>query len=74
MSCHHIVFELAKSSESQIESKYSKVLFEVVGKNPIWVREHGSGEIRAFRKGEMGDVAEGDWLCLLLGRDPFGLL
>ena len=67
MSRHHIVFELAKSSESQTESKYSKVLFEVVGKNPIWVREHGSGEIWVFKKGEKGDVAEGDLLCFLSG-------
>ena len=60
------MFELAKSSESQTESN-SKVLFEVVGKNPIWVREHGSGEIWVFKKGEKGDVAEGDLLCFLSG-------
>ena len=61
------MFELAKSSESQTESKYSKVLFEVVGKNPIWVREHGSGEIWVFKEGEKGDVVEGDLLCFLSG-------
>ena len=60
------MFELAKSSESQTESN-SKVLFEVVGKNPIWVREHGSGEIWVFRKGEKGDVAKGDLLYFLSG-------
>ena len=35
MSHRHVVFELAKSGESQTKSKYSKVLFEVVGKNPM---------------------------------------
>ena len=35
MSRRHVVFELAKSGESQTKSKYSKVLFEVVGKNPM---------------------------------------
>ncbi|XP_030969670.1 uncharacterized protein LOC115989945 [Quercus lobata] len=70
VSRRHVVFELAKCGESQTGSKYSKVLFEVVGKNPIWVREHGSGEIRSFRMGEKGDVAEGDWLCLLSGKRP----
>ena len=64
------VFELAKCGESQTGSKFSKVSFEVVGKNPLWVREHGSGEIRVFRKGEKGDVAEGDWLCLLSAKRP----
>ena len=70
MSRRHVVFELAKSGESQAGSKYSKVSFEYVGKNPMWVREHGSGEIRSFRKGEKGDMAEGDWLCLLTGKRP----
>ncbi|KAF3961864.1 hypothetical protein CMV_013563 [Castanea mollissima] len=70
VSRRHVVFELAKSGESQTGSNYSKVSFEVVGKNPMWVREHGSGEIRVFRKGEKGDVAEGDWLCFLSGKRP----
>ena len=70
VSRRHVVFELAKGGESQTGSKYSKVSFEVVGKNPMWVREHGSGEIRAFRKGEKGDVTEGDWLCFLSGNRP----
>ncbi|XP_030969663.1 uncharacterized protein LOC115989934 [Quercus lobata] len=70
VSCRHVVFELAKCGESQTGSKYSKVSFEVVGKNPMSVKEHGSGEIRVFRKGEKGDVAEGDWLCLLSGKRP----
>ncbi|XP_023882784.2 uncharacterized protein LOC111995112 [Quercus suber] len=69
VSRRHVVFELAKSGESQTGSN-SKVLFEVVGKNPMWVREHGSGEIRVFTKGEKGDVAEGDWLCFLSGKRP----
>ena len=70
MSRRHVVFELAKCGESQTGSKYFKVSFEVVGKNPVWVREHGSGEIWVFRKGEKGDVAEGDWLCLLSAKRP----
>ena len=70
VSRRHVVFELAKCGESQTGSKFSKVSFEVVGKNPMWVREHGSGEIRVFRKGEKGDVAEGDWLCFLSGKRP----
>ncbi|KAL0010068.1 hypothetical protein SO802_005176 [Lithocarpus litseifolius] len=69
VSRRHVVFELAKSGESQTGFN-SKVLFEVVGKNPMWVREHGSGEIRAFRKGEKGDMVEGDWLCFLSGKRP----
>ena len=67
MSHRHVVFELAKSGDSQTGSKVS---FEVVGKNPMWVREYGSGEIWVFRKGEKGDVAEGDWLCFLSRKRP----
>ncbi|KAL0010062.1 hypothetical protein SO802_005170 [Lithocarpus litseifolius] len=59
VSRQHVVFELVKSGESQTGSEYSKVSFEVVGKNFMWVREHGSGEIRAFRNGEKGGVIEG---------------
>ena len=65
VSHRHVVFELGKSGDSQTRSKVS---FEVVGKNPIWVREHRSGEIWVFKKGEKGDVAEGDWLCFLSGK------
>ena len=61
------MFELAKSGESQTGSKYSKVSFEVVGRNPMWVKEHGSGEIWVFKKGEKGDMVGGDWLCFLFG-------
>ena len=47
VSRRHVVFELAKSGDSQTGSKVS---YEVVGKNPMWVREHGSGEIWVSRR------------------------
>ncbi|GLT73244.1 hypothetical protein SLA2020_451160 [Shorea laevis] len=70
VSRHHVLLG-AKTSEDKSGSQTGpKVSFEVVGKNPIWVRESGGGEIiRVFRRGEKGDVAPGDWLCFS-GRTP----
>lgn len=61
VSRRHVAFEL-KSGAKQTEP--SKVTFEVLGKNPIWVRLKDDDEIRVFRRSEKGDLAAGDWFCL----------
>lgn len=45
------------------------VSFEVLGKNPIWIRSEKDGEVRVFRRSEKGEVAAGDWFCVS-GKKP----
>lgn len=45
------------------------VSFEVLGKNPIWIRSKKDGEVRVFRRSEKGEVAAGDWFCVS-GKKP----
>lgn len=64
VSRRHVLLEAKTSDEKSGSQTGHKVSFEVIGKNPIWVRESGSEEIRVFRRGEKGEVAAGDCLCL----------
>ncbi|KAJ8774160.1 hypothetical protein K2173_009591 [Erythroxylum novogranatense] len=60
VSRQHVLFQL----ENQTESPH-RVSFEVIGKNPIWVRstELGNG-INVFKKSEKGGVVIGDGFCI----------
>ncbi|XP_031286251.1 uncharacterized protein LOC116144948 [Pistacia vera] len=60
VSRRHVVFSLKDSGETETGPRAS---FEVIGKNPIWVRSGKSGKVEIFRRLEKGDVAAGDWVC-----------
>lgn len=66
VSRRHIAFEL-KLGVKQTEP--IGVLFEVLGKNPVWVQSKDDGEIRVFRRSEKGELAAGDWFCVS-GKKP----
>ncbi|CAL9009792.1 unnamed protein product [Prunus brigantina] len=61
VSRRHVLFEFEHKSANQTEPSVS---FEVLGKNPIWVRSQKDGGVRVFRRSEKGEVAAGDWFCL----------
>ncbi|KAL0900179.1 hypothetical protein Bca101_084140 [Brassica carinata] len=62
VSRRHVSLELnplAGGTES------GRVSFEVLGRNPVWVRKREPGEkIRTFRKSETGEIAAGDRFCV----------
>ncbi|XP_044478787.1 histone-lysine N-methyltransferase SETD1B-like [Mangifera indica] len=60
VSRRHAVLSLEDSDESVIEPT---ACFEVIGKNPIWVRSGKSGKVEIFRRSEKGSVTAGDWVC-----------
>lgn len=61
VSRRHVLFEFEHKSANQTEPSVS---FEVLGKNPIWVRSQKDGGVRVFRRSEKGEVAAGDWFCV----------
>ncbi|KAF5452988.1 hypothetical protein F2P56_027936 [Juglans regia] len=64
VSRRHVLFEVKTSDDKSRSLTGATVSFEVVGKNPIWVKNSGCGEIRVYRSGEKGEVAAGDCFCL----------
>ncbi|XP_041001834.1 uncharacterized protein LOC121247544 isoform X2 [Juglans microcarpa x Juglans regia] len=64
VSRRHVLFEVKTSDDKSRSQTGTTVSFEVVGKNPIWVKKSGCGEIRVHRSGEKGEVAAGDCFCL----------
>ncbi|XP_004303650.1 PREDICTED: ABC transporter F family member 4 [Fragaria vesca subsp. vesca] len=61
VSRRQVLLELEHRNANQTEPRIS---FEVLGRNPIWVRSHKEGEVRVFRRSEKGELAAGDWLCV----------
>ncbi|XP_062024871.1 transcription elongation factor SPT6 [Rosa rugosa] len=61
VSRRHVLFELQHINATQTEPRIS---FEVLGRNPVWVRSQKDGEVRVFRRSEKGELAAGDWLCV----------
>eukprot|EP00257_Ricinus_communis_P017658 XP_015576149.1 double-strand break repair protein mus-23 isoform X1 [Ricinus communis] len=59
VSRRHVLF---KTENNQTEPRVS---FQVIGKNPLWVRKSGESErdIKVFRKFDKGEVGAGDWFC-----------
>uniref|UniRef100_A0A0E0LCR9 FHA domain-containing protein n=1 Tax=Oryza punctata TaxID=4537 RepID=A0A0E0LCR9_ORYPU len=51
------------------EEEEPRVAFEVVGRNPVVVRSGRGGRSRVFRRGEAGELRDGDGLALSL-RSP----
>ncbi|XP_060218524.1 uncharacterized protein LOC132645521 [Lycium barbarum] len=48
----------------QIHKDETKVKFEVVGRNPIWVYSNKDGKVSTFRKFERGEMENGDMFCV----------
>ncbi|KAH0982413.1 hypothetical protein GBA52_009590 [Prunus armeniaca] len=61
VSRRHVLFEFEHKIANQTEPSVS---FEVLGRNPIWVRSQKDGGVRVFRRSEKGEVAAGDWFCV----------
>lgn len=63
VSRRHVSLELKPFAGGGTES--GRVSFEVLGRNPVWVRKREPGEkIRTFRKSETGEIAAGDRFCV----------
>lgn len=58
----HVLFWL-KDSSNGTETE-PRACFDVIGKNPIWVRSGKSGKLKAFRRNEKGEVTVGDWFYI----------
>ncbi|KAM7254552.1 hypothetical protein ACFE04_003932 [Oxalis oulophora] len=65
ISRRHILF----TTKTEPTRGSEVVSFEVVGKNPIWVRSNGKEGIRVFSRFERGDVEGDDWFCVC-GQNP----
>ncbi|XP_049412251.1 uncharacterized protein LOC125875194 [Solanum stenotomum] len=61
VSRRQISFQIRNSPDQEDETK---VNFEVVGRNPIWVYSNRDGEVRTFRKSERGEMENGDMFCV----------
>ncbi|KAF8025717.1 hypothetical protein BT93_F2526 [Corymbia citriodora subsp. variegata] len=46
-----------------------RVSFQVLGKNPVWVRSRSGGGIRVYRRSESGEIGVGERFCVS-GRRP----
>ncbi|OIW03773.1 hypothetical protein TanjilG_30049 [Lupinus angustifolius] len=58
VSRRHVLFQFNSESESRVS-------FQVIGKNPIWVLStNNDGTLRIFRKFEKGQLQFGDRFCL----------
>ncbi|KAK6911912.1 hypothetical protein RJ641_024005 [Dillenia turbinata] len=62
VSRHHIVLELKEDSGF-------RVLFQVIGKNPIWVCRRGDGDVKCLRRLESGEMGDDDMFCVS-GKNP----
>ncbi|KAM7476056.1 hypothetical protein LguiB_023299 [Lonicera macranthoides] len=63
VSRRHVSLQLQSSA-------HTRVSFEVVGKNPIWVHNSTNGEIRVYRRFERGEMQNGGMFCLS-ANNPF---
>lgn len=61
VSRRQILFQIHNPSDLEDETKVS---FEVVGSNPIWVYSNRDGEVRTFRRFERGEMENGDMFCV----------
>ncbi|EOA31096.1 hypothetical protein CARUB_v10014249mg [Capsella rubella] len=70
VSRRHVSFELKPAAAGTERSESDRVYFEVLGRNPVWVKTGELGEkIRTFRKSETGEIAGGDRFCVS-GHNP----
>jgi len=66
VSRRHVSFQLNNESDSEP----TKVSFQVIGINPIWVLKNNDKTIKVFKKFEMGQLELGDRFCLSV-KTPF---
>ncbi|XP_074268203.1 uncharacterized protein LOC141591684 [Silene latifolia] len=70
VSRNHISFDLSSSPNSPNNQTNSRVLFQVIGKNPVWVYSKDCGKkfetLKKFQKGELGI----DDLFCVSGKNP----
>ncbi|XP_058774015.1 uncharacterized protein LOC131648259 [Vicia villosa] len=66
VSRRHVSFQL---NESESESEASRVSFQVIGTNPIWVLKNSDKTLNLFKKFDMGQLELGDRFCLS-GKTP----
>ncbi|ESQ48623.1 hypothetical protein EUTSA_v10021210mg [Eutrema salsugineum] len=65
VSRRHVSFELKPFAGGAERSESDRVCFEVLGRNPVWVRTGRPGDkIQTFRKSETGVIAAGERFCL----------
>ncbi|KAL6972704.1 hypothetical protein U1Q18_026877 [Sarracenia purpurea var. burkii] len=64
ISRRHVSFELQIDENEPRPNSRARVHFEVIGKNPMWVRASDSDEIRVFRRPERGEMEAGDMFCV----------
>ncbi|XVE88715.1 hypothetical protein DITRI_Ditri19aG0091200 [Diplodiscus trichospermus] len=70
VSRHHVILKLEAPVDKKGETqKEPMVSFEVIGKNPVWVRSRTSGDIKVIKNSDKGVLENGDWLCVS-GRMP----
>ncbi|GAV90835.1 hypothetical protein CFOL_v3_34237 [Cephalotus follicularis] len=70
VSRRHVLFQVQSPVSKTDTQTEPRVYFEVLGKNPIWVRSKKDGEdIRVYRRLESGYVEAGDWFCVS-GQNP----
>lgn len=69
ISRRHILIEAKTSDNSNGAPMEPRVSFEVIGRNPIWIRSGKNGEIRTFRRSEKGEMAPGESFCVG-GQEP----
>ncbi|KAF5746211.1 hypothetical protein HS088_TW06G00400 [Tripterygium wilfordii] len=69
VSRRHILFELKIPADETDIQTGTRVLCQVFGKNPIFVRRGEGGEIEVLRRFESAEIAAGDWFCVS-SRDP----
>uniref|UniRef100_A0A5B7BKW5 Uncharacterized protein n=1 Tax=Davidia involucrata TaxID=16924 RepID=A0A5B7BKW5_DAVIN len=60
----HVSFQLRRDENQTAPNSKTRVFFEVLGKNPIWVCNRANGEIRVFRRFERGEMEGGDMFCV----------
>lgn len=62
ISRRHVSFQLLPIEDDE----ESRVLFKVIGKNPIWVHHHHSrmGDVRVYKRFESGEMGSGDMFCI----------
>ncbi|KAJ8557739.1 hypothetical protein K7X08_004505 [Anisodus acutangulus] len=61
VSRRQILFQIHHPSDHEDETKVS---FEVVGRNPIWVHINKDGKVRTYRKFERGEMENDDMFCV----------
>ncbi|RZC59852.1 hypothetical protein C5167_007154 [Papaver somniferum] len=65
VSRRHISLEISNfDQKNDKQDGESRVSFQVLGKNPIWVLSNDTKEMRVFRNSEKGELKVGDGFCV----------